>query len=119
MGKKRRTKTQKIIAQLKRELQRQQKQEFVGLSKPLEKKSTMTSDKKASGVVVKYENLQETTKQTKEKTDKINFYTYSPQLIKKDLFKTFYLSGIFFFLIGFCYWYFEVGGEKILNSLVR
>ena len=117
MGKRRRTRDQKIIAQLKRELRQQQTQ-----LKPISAKPKIEPfpQKKSVELPFDYQPLKDISTKSKPqlKEEKVNLYTYSSQLIKKDLFKTLYLSTFFFTLVGFIYWYFEVGGEKILGKLI-
>ena len=73
MSRKRRTRTQKIIAQLKRELRLEQTQPQ---TIALEPKIEFVPQKKSQDTTVKPKTL----------------YAYDPQLIKNDLIKTYYLS---------------------------
>jgi len=87
MPKKRRTRAQKIIAQLRRELANESKNSVTILPP---KKEFKLSDFKPDATLEKEKKV-------------INLYTYDQALVKKDLFKTLYLSIIFFALIGIFY----------------
>lgn len=87
MAKKRRTKKEKIIAQLRRQLAWQEKN-------LREKQSTKSAAKKN----IKTEKKEINNKlYNKQKTTVI--LAYDPQLIKKDILKTSLISVIFFILI--------------------
>lgn len=108
MSRQRRTRAQKIIAQLRRQLQ-------------TTKAVVIQSEAKAKPVIQIPSISPKTTldydyhllaspnpkKVVKEKAPVAEFYTHDSSFIKKDLFKTFYLSLLMFSLIGFCYWYFN------------
>lgn len=88
MSKKRRTKQQKIIARLKRQLaqndNRKDKESFVFKTEQKEKKI------KPFPTEINKKNSASSAK---------NFFSYSPKLIKKDLIKTAILSLIFLGII--------------------
>ncbi|GEM_PF-2822877 len=107
MAKKRRTRTQKIIAQLKRELQKQ---------KVYEQQITpdagfeIVTKKSPPVLSFDYQSFKKDKikiKATEGNQTQSNLYLYDPTLIKNDLLKTFYLSLLMFAFIGFCYWYFN------------
>lgn len=83
MPKKRKTRQQKIILQLKRELAK-------------ERKKIVPSNKKKEarqGAVSFRSQVQTKNKSQKEKTD-VSIFSYDPRLIKKDLLKTALLAAI-------------------------
>jgi hypothetical protein len=96
MAKKRKTREQKIISQLRRQLGA--KQETYTYK---EEKETKT------------EKIKPVKKATPEAENKL--YGYDQSLIKGDILKTLYLSVFFFALIGFFYWYFNSGGATTLK----
>lgn len=81
MAKKRKTRQQKIILQLKRELAKQETKTVTDTRqiKPRQGAISVGSKSKPSNLV------------KKERAD-ISIYSYSPKLIKKDLFKTLILA---------------------------
>ena len=90
MAKKRRTRSQKIIASLRRQVGKKQLKikTPVSYNEPIKSK---TAQKAAKKKVEKQASL----------------YNYDPSLIKKDLLKTVYLAVLFFVIIGIFWWYFE------------
>ena len=107
MAKKRRTRSQKIIADLRRQVGKKQTKTSV-----LEPK--ITNDKKRGNKhtfsydePIKSKAADKTVKKKMEK--EASLYSYDPSLIKKDLLKTIYLALFIFLLIGVFWWYFEGG----------
>jgi len=96
MAKKRKTREQKIISQLKRQLSAKQE-------------TYIYKEEKEA----KTEKIKLAKKATPEAENTL--YSYDQSLIKGDIFKTLYLSVFFFALIGFFYWYFNSGGTTILK----
>jgi len=99
MGKKRRTRQQKIIAKLRRELAEQK----AGTVKKIKSKSANTvsqkSDKKQKTLrTLSLEDNHSLDEKKVKKAEKLAF-AYNPKLIKKDLIKTLLLSLIFLALI--------------------
>lgn len=86
MAKKRKTREQKVISQLRRQLSVKQE---TFIYKPVKIQTPVTENK---------------------------LYSYDQSLIKGDILKTLYLAVFFFALIGFFYWYFNGGGATILKS---
>jgi len=82
MGKKRRTRQQKIIAKLKRQIDEQR-------AKPVQQSKSKTPDKKKATL---------SSLKKPENTEKLAF-AYAPEMIKKDLIKTLLLSFIFLSVI--------------------
>jgi hypothetical protein len=113
MSKKRKTRAQKIITQLRKELERQRKQQLSG------SQITQKNQKKSIQTKITYSLTPKTQASTKikyseNKQSQSLPVSFDPALIKSDLLKTLYLSIFFFGLIGFTYWYLELGGEKII-----
>ena len=113
MAKKRRTRSQKIIANLRRQVETKQPKASVfktkiEISKKKENKHTFTYDEPIKPKIAK-----------KKKINKqISLYNYNPSLIKKDLLKTIYLAVLFFVIIGIFWWYFEGGGSQVLERFL-
>ena len=116
MAKERRTRSQKIIASLRRQVEEKQTKTSV-----LEAKIT-NSKKKEIKHTFRYDEpvkLKTSKKTVKKKVEKeASLYNYDPSLIKKDLLKTVYLAVLFFIIVGLFYWYFEGGGNQILARLL-
>jgi len=114
MAKKRRTRSQKIIAQLRRELEAK-KQSATSTKLETRIKSPIESKiiPEAYSPVL---STRHQIKKTAAKTRNININTSDQNLIKKDLLKTLYLSAFFFSLIGLFFWIFEAGGENIIRG---
>jgi preprotein translocase subunit SecF len=93
MSKKRRTKQEKIIARLKRQIKTTQ-QKTAEVSEPDQKPKIATKATQTSEVA----GLTQP-KQLKKQADKSSLYFYDPRLIKKSLIKTIFLSLFFFSLI--------------------
>jgi hypothetical protein len=125
MSKKRKTRAQKIITRLRKELEKQKRQarqqtfqqESVGKTQKTNKKTSLSyfaGPAHSAGP-------QKTAKQVRSISDGGRHFlpvTFDPNLIKYDLLKTLYLSIIFFALIGLAYWYFEIDGEKVILSSI-
>ena len=84
MSKKRKTKSQKIIASLHRELRKNK----------IEPKAIIVEEK-----IIKKINTSSPIE---------NLYNYDPKLIVKDILKTSYLAILFFLIIGFFFWFFKI-----------
>jgi len=101
----RKTKAQKIIAELRRKIKTSQ----------LERESVSGQElKKPPQVELE---IEKTPPPIVKKTESITF-DYHLNFIKKDLFKTFLLA---IFIIGFelaLYWSFELGGKNLLQNFL-
>lgn len=114
MAKKRRTKEQKIIARLRRQLASQ---------KPLvaekeKQKYQKIQAKKGSKTKIKTpELIKKTTKIKKKSSFNGNeLFFYDPSLIKKDLLKTLILTFVFLIIIGLFYWGIELEGTNLIRE---
>jgi hypothetical protein len=87
MGKKRKTRQQKIILQLKRKLAAQSAKEI------LQKAKTPVRQE-----VISYRSLTQSQTNLPEKKQEIIAFSYDPRLVKKDLLKTLILALV---IIGF------------------
>ena len=94
MSKKRRTRAQKIIAQLRRQLQ----------TKPTAVPRAPSILKDLPDLPAEVPSDSRGTK-VGHPSETPKLYSFDPALIKKDLLKTFYLSGFFFIVIGLIYWF--------------
>jgi hypothetical protein len=83
MAKKRKTRKEKIILQLKRELAK-------------ERKKTISSNRKieARQGAISTQTKKQPKKPSQEKKTDISIFSYDPRLIKKDLLKTAFLAAI-------------------------
>ena len=86
MGKKRRTKQQKIISKLRRQLKQQ---------KTIPVRHQPTPDQRRNVGIKSIKSMKSVKSMNKEKLT----FSYAPELIKKDLIKTLLLSLIFLSLI--------------------
>jgi len=98
MAKKRRTRSQKIIAGLRRQVGEKQAKTPVS-----EAKITNNQNKENKHTFSYDETIKSKTVKKKVKKQ-VSLYNYNPSLIKKDLFKTVYLALFIFLLIGIFYW---------------
>jgi len=87
MGKKRKTRQQKIILQLKRKLAAQKAKE-----------TFLPSNKEIRQEVISYRSLTQPQKNLPEKKQENIAFSCDPKLVKKDLLKTFILALV---IIGF------------------
>ncbi|MFC1711494.1 hypothetical protein ACFLZ1_02805 [Patescibacteria group bacterium] len=107
MPKKRRTKQQKIIAKLKRQIQETQRREKSQTSFS-QKTTTKKGQTKTSQLenINKIVNIKKTAYEISE--TKSSLFSYDPILIKKSLTKTLVLSLVFFALIFSLYYFIEI-----------
>jgi hypothetical protein len=87
MGKKRKTRQQKIILQLKRKLAAQKAKE-----------AFLPSNKEIRQEVISYRSLTQPQKKLSEKKQENITFSYDSGLVKKDLFKTLILTLVIFSL---------------------
>ena len=124
MSRKRRTKQQKIIAKLKRQLNYQQaadkasdnnhdkNQAEFKTTKPIKEKATSPAIKATTKITDKPTNKKTLTKNHQTNLSQY-FYTYDPALIKKELIKTLLLTIIFISLIFASYYVIEI--KKLIH----
>ena len=99
MSRKRRTRQDKIIAKLKRQL------------------SVNQTVSKSKVKTVPLKNQEKTHPKIKSQTSQ-KIYHHKPQLIKKDLIKTSLYSLLFTSIILLLFWYLEKGGEEFISNLL-
>lgn len=103
MSKRRKTKEEKIIAELRRKLS--SKEDFTA--------TVNTHSEKRSEEVKKIEQSIPAFKIPLQASSKIPTYNYD--LVKRDLLKTTALSSLAFSAFVVLYWWLELGGQKLLK----
>jgi len=87
MGKKRKTRQEKIILQLKRKIAAQKTKE-----------AFLQQNKEVRQEVISYRSLTQPQKNLPEKKQENMAFSYDPMLVKKDLLKTLFLALLIFSL---------------------
>lgn len=106
MAKKRRTKQQKIIARLRRQLDKQ-------------KTVVMKEKEETQKVQLKKPQKTKAKKQTQTAAYDNELFFYNSALIKKDLLRTLIFSLVIFTIIGFFYWGIELNGARLIRQFLR
>lgn len=120
---KRKTKKQKKISQLKRQLEQarfQSYQKDIIKDKNEEvkiKKEKVSKERKSKKTKNTYQLSSPQVKNFK-KIKKTEIFLYNPNLIKKDLKKTLILTLFFLLIIGVIYYLWELNGLSYLQSLL-